>query len=830
MWAALRAQPGRLALTMLTIALGVALGVAVHTINALAIAEMNQAARVMSGAADLRVEAGRSGFPETVFAAIVMHPSVAVANPVLEIDAKLSGSGGINGRTLRIVGIDVLRAAWIQPGLVPKPFDTGDTFLLLRPGKIFLNAAAMRNLALKPGATLSIDTPRGPAALEVAGTVEADNTNAQLAVMDIAAAQDTFALTGLLSRIDLRLVAGLDPAQARKSLEAVMPPGILLTAPDQASARTESLSRAYRVNLTVLALVALFTGAFLVFSVSALSVVRRRAELALLRVLGITRRGLALGLTAEGALTGFAGGVLGVMGGLLLAHVALRLFSSELGGGFFAGIEPRLAYDWLALAVFCALGICAGAAGALLPALEAAARPPALALKAGDDATVMQHRPPSWIGVALLIAGLLLMLPPPVAGLPLAGFASIALLLLGALALLPAMLESITRRVPMPARTIPQLAWQQLRGMPGYAVSGLATVIVSFSLVAAMAIMVQSFRSSLDHWLAGVLEADLYLRAPGGLMARLPDGLPEKIEALSGVRRAERLRFQSVLLDRDQGAVTLISRKLDETTLRALTVVDRYRGSAPQGLPPVWVSEAMVGIFDAKPGKTFVLPLGGRAVEVFVAGVWRDYARTWGAVVIDESDYMRLTQDREVNDLALTLTDLGQIRQVRNAIRVLPGGDRLEIAESAEIRKLSLTIFDRTFAVTYALEFAALLVGLAGISAHFSALAFARRREFGMLRHLGFQRRDIGRLLAMEGATIGIVGAAMGIVLGFAISLVLIYVVNRQSFHWGMELHPPWLALLALSASLIALAAFAARLSGRMAMTRDAVLAVKEDA
>jgi putative ABC transport system permease protein len=210
--------------------------------------------------------------------------------------------------------------------------------------------------------------------------------------------------------------------------------------------------------------------------------------------------------------------------------------------------------------------------------------------------------------------------------------------------------------------------------------------------------------------------------------------------------------------------------------------------------------------------------------------VWRDYARTWGAVVIDESDYMRLTQDREVNDLALTLTDLGQIRQVRNAIRALPGGDRLEIAESAEIRKLSLTIFDRTFAVTYALEFAALLVGLAGISAHFSALAFARRREFGMLRHLGFQQRDIGRLLAMEGATIGIVGAAMGIVLGFAISLVLIYVVNRQSFHWGMELHPPWLVLLALSASLIALAAFAARLSGRMAMTREAVLAVKEDA
>jgi putative ABC transport system permease protein len=183
-----------------------------------------------------------------------------------------------------------------------------------------------------------------------------------------------------------------------------------------------------------------------------------------------------------------------------------------------------------------------------------------------------------------------------------------------------------------------------------------------------------------------------------------------------------------------------------------------------------------------------------------------------------------------VNDVALDFADAQSAQAAVERIPQLPGGAQMEVAQPAGIRALSLGIFDRTFAVTYALELAALLVGLAGIGAHFAALAYARRREFGVLRHLGLTRGDVGRLLALEGAGAGALGAAAGLLLGFAVSLVLIYVVNRQSFHWGMELHPPWLALLGLSAALIALAAIAARLSGRAAMARAAVLAVKEDA
>ncbi|MCC6713629.1 MAG: FtsX-like permease family protein, partial [Gammaproteobacteria bacterium] len=807
------------------------LGVAVHTINASAVAEMEQAARLLAGDADLRVEAGRGGLDERVFATVLGQDGVAAASPVIEIEATVpAAEDSGTERTLRLLGIDALRVARVQPALLPRPADRDDLLASLRPGHVFLNDAALHLLGHEPGDALTLKSPRGPLTLSIAGGIGAAGSNMPLAVMDIAALQDAYDRVGLLTRIDLRLRAGAHAGEVRDALQRSLPAGAMVTTPAQASTRAAALSRAYRVNLTVLALVALFTGAFLVFSVSALSVVRRRGDLALLRVLGVTRRGLTAALTAEGAIAGLIGGLLGIAAGLLLALAAMRVFAADLGGGYFAGMDPRLKIQWAALPAFALLGTLAGAAGALLPAWEAAARPPALALKPGDEAAMMRHAPPTALGALLIGAAALLVIAPPVDGLPIAGYLAIACLLTGTLALLPAAIGRLGRLLPAPGRPLPQLAWQQLRAMPGYTVSGLATVIVSFSLVAAMAIMVHSFRASLDHWLASVLRADVYVRAPGGIAGRMPEGLAAELAALPGVRRAEPLRYRSLLLSADQAPVTLIARTLDAATLQALTVVARHPGPAPGGLAPVWISEAMADLFAVRPGARITLPLGGREIEVFVAGLWRDYARTWGAIVIDRAEYMRLTGDDAVNDVALDFADAGAAQAAVARIPHLPGGAQMEVAQPAGIRALSLGIFDRTFAVTYALEFAALLVGLAGIGAHFAALAYARRREFGMLRHLGLTRGEIGRLLALEGAGAGALGAIAGVLLGFAVSLVLIYVVNRQSFHWGMELHPPWAALLGLSAVLIALAAIAARLSGQVAMTRAAVLAVKEDA
>jgi putative ABC transport system permease protein len=131
--------------------------------------------------------------------------------------------------------------------------------------------------------------------------------------------------------------------------------------------------------------------------------------------------------------------------------------------------------------------------------------------------------------------------------------------------------------------------------------------------------------------------------------------------------------------------------------------------------------------------------------------------------------------------------------------------------------------------VTYALEAAAVGIGLVGLSSSFGALVFARRREFGMLRHVGLTRRQIAGMLATEGLVVSGIGLIVGLALGWLMSLILIFVVNRQSFHWSMELHIPWLPLLALGFALLLLATVTTLLSARSAMSGNVVRAVKDD-
>ena len=244
----------------------------------------------------------------------------------------------------------------------------------------------------------------------------------------------------------------------------------------------------------------------------------------------------------------------------------------------------------------------------------------------------------------------------------------------------------------------------------------------------------------------------------------------------------------------------------------------------------MWVSEAMVDLYGYIAGSTIALPLGGRLYSFTVAGVWRDYARQHGAVVIDRALYMRLTGDTTANDAALWLTPDADVATLKRQLTAsVAGGDRITVTTPWEIRELSLKVFDRTFAVTYALEAAAVVIGLAGLSSSFGALVLARRREFGVLRHLGMTRRQIGEMLVTEGLAVTSVGLTVGLLLGGIISLILIYVVNRQSFHWSMTLHVPWVALLVLATVLLALAMLTTLGSARRAMGSDAVRAVKDD-
>jgi putative ABC transport system permease protein len=814
----------RTALSVLAIALGVALGYAVQLINAAAVNELAQGVKTLSGDADFEVRGPRIGFPEALYPGIARLPDVAVASPVVEVDAKIAGRDA----PLRIVGVDVFRAGYLQPGLIPTTVDRLDA---LRSDALFLSPAAARALNVAVGDTLRVQVALRDVTLRVVGELTIAG-NQRFALMDIAGAQAAFDRLGSLGRIDLRLRPGVAPEAFEKALRAMLPPGVELARPETAVAAGASLSRSYRVNLNVLALVALFTGGLLVFSTQTHAVVRRRQEFALMRVLGVTRRRLTLTIVAEGALVGIAGSALGVIAGFALAQLAVRSYGADLGSGFFRGVTPSLALEPVALCTFFALGALASVAGSFVPAYEAAHASPAQALKAGDEEAMYARLRPMTPGLALMALGAAATALPAVAGLPLFGYASIALLLVGTLMLMPRLSVLGLSVLPLPKASAPRLAIAQLRGAPGQVSVSLAAIVASVSLTVSMVIMVASFRDSLDAWLERILPADLYVRAANaGDTAYLGPDVQAAIAALPGVRRVDFLREQQLMLDASLSRVVLQARTIDPGSAgRHLPIVGAPVAVAADAPPPVWVSEAAVDIYGFTPGRIVELPLAGKVQRFTVAGVWRDYGRQQAVVAIERSRYIALTGDRTATNAALWLSRDSDGTTVEAALRrAIPGGERLEIARPGEIRDVSLRVFDRTFAVTYALELVAVVIGLVGLSSSFGALVLARRREFGVLRHLGMTRRQVGAMLATEGLVVSAIGLAVGLALGFAISLILIHVVNRQSFHWGMELSPPWLALATFGMLLVGASMLTALGSGRHAMGRDIVLAVKDD-
>jgi len=723
-----------------------------------------------------------------------------------------------------VLGVDVFRSAAINPALVAIAGDKLDT---LRAGTVFPSPAAAQWLGASDGDDVVVQAGLRDIALRVAGHAGADH-GARYAVMDIAAVQDQFDRDGRLTRIDLRLRPGANVETARRRLQTLLPPGVDVAPPASAAQATTRFSRAYRINLNVLALVALFTGAMLVYATQTLSAVRRRPQFALLRTLGLSRRRLVMSVIGEGAVLGAIGASVGLLAGYIIAAMALARFGGDLGAGFFRATTARPSLEPLSLSIFAALGIGAAVVASALPAREAARAAPAAALKAIDADVLLPAAMPG-IAWTLIAAGLAATLLPAIEDLPLFGYLAIALILTGGILAIPGVAQAALTRVPAPRALPPSLALAHLRATPGRFAAMLAAVVASIALMVSMAIMVTSFRQSLDDWLHVVLPADLYLRAFTD-SAYLSVHDQQAMAAIPGVARAEFMRATSISVDPARPRIVLLARDIDQHDAGARLALVGRDVVPPAGVAPVWVSEAVADTRHVAAGDALTLPIAGRNVAFNVAGVFRDYARQQGSIVIERARYRALTGDDAVNEAALWLAPGASIADVRDAIERYAGsGTHIRTETPASLREISLATFDRTFAVTYALEAAAVVIGLVGLSAALAAQTLARSREFGMLRHVGMTRRQIGGMLGIEGGLLAAIGVAAGLVQGFAVSLILIHVVNRQSFHWGMSLHVPWLSLALLAFVLLLLATLVAAASARRATGIAAVRAVRED-
>jgi len=815
-----RWHPGRFAATALAIAVGVALGFGVHLVNGSALASFEQAVTGVNGAADLQVRARSPlGFHERLYPRVATAPGVADASPVVSLPAQ-AGRGRFT-----LLGLDVIRAAAVTPNLIgarPSGPDarSDDVFA---DNALFLSRAALTVIGARVGGRIIVTANHRSAAFLVAGTLPGAPDGQAIGVIDIAAAQWRFGRLGRLDRLDLKLE---DRTAAETALPRLLAADAVIATGETQARQGDALSRAYRVNLDMLALVALLTGGFLVFSAQSLSVARRLRAFALVRTLGLPRRGIVAAVALEGLIIGVVGAGIGLAFGYGMAAAALRLFGGDLGGGYFGSGAAHVVFQPIAAATFFALGLAAALLGSVLPARAASRAAPAAALKNAGDVLDPRAPVPWRPALLLLLAGGVAALLPAVGGLPVFGFVAMALLLAGGVAGVPWLVRWLLapwreRRITAVPRL---LAVRHVQGAPGQAAIALCGIVASTALMIAMATMVTSFRGAVDSWLGQVLSADLYLRADGD---DLDPAVQRRIAAVPGVARVAFSRQLPLMIVPDRPPVTLIARPVRGDAGDPLLVL-LDKAPVPPGATPAWVSEPAARLYGWLPGSDVALPIGGRSARFRIAGVWRDYARQQGAVVIRDLDYVRLTGDRLRDEAAIIVAPGADAAAVRRAVTAgLPAG--VSVAEPATLRHFALRLFDRSFAITYVLEAVAILVGLAGVAATVSAQTIARSKEFGMLRHLGLTRRQITEMLAAEGALLGLIGAVAGVALGALLGQVLIHVINPQSFNWTMTTRWPINTIVGVTAALVGAAAVTAMLAGRRATAADAVAAVRED-
>lgn len=824
--ALLRDRP-RTVVTVVGLTLGVAVVVAIRLANASSIRGFETALDVVAGKTSLEIVGAGVGVPETQLRDLGWLRDYGRVSPVIDRIARVRAPDGTE-YPVRVLGVDVLRdrpfreyrlLKFARDGRDPRPQEL--LALLLDPTSVVLTQRFAGRHAIELDTPVQLIIGDRVHGAVVRGLLldegPARVVDGQLALMDIATAQLLFDRLGWLDRVEIQLFDAETIDAAEKAIATRLPDGLRVQRPAQRGRQVERMLAAFHFNLTALSYIALVVGLFLVYNTVAVSVITRRREIGTLRALGATRRLVRRLFLGEAALLAMVGVGLGLPAGWLLAQAAVRLTSTTVNALYMtsAATVPALSAGDLLLA--CAVAIPLALAGAAIPSAEAAGVTPIAAVRDVDRFVWDRGVPLRSAALAMLLfgAGWWLSTREAVGGLPVFGLGAALMVVFGAAALVPALLE-LLRRVRLPWR------WFGLEGLLAHAnlsasVSRLAVsvaaLVVSLAMLAAIAIMVGSFRDTVDYWVGQTLQGDLFVatadRAPLGPAVTISAATERRLAAHHAVAALDRFSHVDLSYGPNRDLIILgagdFEVLLEHGGLLLKTPTDgRAAMRRAVGADAVVVSESFAIKHDVAVTDRIELdtPQGARPFQV--VAVYYDYSSDRGLVVMDRTTFARHYGAQRPTGLTLYLVPDADPEAVREELLAGAGPDhRLFIRTNAALRAEVLRIFDATFAITYALEAIAIFVAIIGVAATLVTLTLERRRELAMLRQLGAGRGQIRRMVVIEAAMLGMLSQGVGLPVGVMLSLILIYVVNVQSFGWTIQFHLP-LGFLVQSTLLIA--------------------------
>lgn len=816
-----RQEPVRSALTVLGVALGIAVVLGIRLANVSALRGFETAIDTMAGATSVEVVGPALGIDETWLPELGWLREYGVVSPVIEGDALSEPDGASGGdraasEMLRVLGIDILRDQPLRSYRLTGAAGEGRTpsaqeflTLLLDPRAVILTERYARRVGVEVGSKLWLTMGDRREAFTVRGLL-ADEGPARVldgnfALMDIAAAQLALDRLGRIDRLDVRLAEGLAIDAAEAAIAARLPDVLRVQRPSRRGQQVEQLLAAFHLNLTALSYVALLVGLFLVYNTVSASVVARRTEIGTLRALGLSRASVVWLFLGEALALAVPGCVLGVVFGQALAHGAVALTAQTVSVLYVASAAAAPALGPADVLLAFGIGLPLSLVAAALPAREASRVSPLAAIRGHDLVDTRVRLPVRRLfgPVALVGLGAWLARFDPIGGLPLAGYAAALAFVLGAAGLVPGVLFVLARfGGPIVGRLFGVaglLAHGNLAGaIPRLSVS-VAALAVSLSMMVAIAVMIGSFRETVVHWVGQTLRADLFVgpatRSEGARQATISPEVDEIVARHPAVAAVD--RFRNVAATYRDGSIVLGSGDFAVLLARGELLFKapadaRAAMQAAIDADAAVVSEAFSLKHGHVVGDEVALPTRTGLTRFRVAAVYYDYSSDRGVVMMDRGTFARHFGEAASTGLTVYLRDGADAAAIRaDLLSGLGERHRVYIYTNQALRAEVLRIFDATFAITYALELIAVFVAMLGVTGTLATLILERRRELAMLRLVGADRRQVRSMVVIEAGMMGGVSQAIGLVVGLLLSLVLIYVVNVQSFGWTIQFHLP---------------------------------------
>ena len=830
----MRREPVRTGLTVLAVALGVAVVLAMELAGNAAVGSFHSSMETLAGGYTLEVMA-TGGVPEGVISALETATLPLTVSPRIEDFATIVETK----QTLPLVGIDMIAEGSRFTGKADEPAAQLSDELreMQEPTSVWVG----KSLGKKSGEPIELLVNDQTRAFVVRGVYD-DTGNDSAIVMDLAGADRLLQRQGRVNRILIKTPenAGLEDLTAK--IAALLPSGVEVRAQGTGTEENRKMLAAFRWNLRLLSYIALVVGAFLIYNTIAISVVRRRGEIGIARAIGATRRAVFLAFLGEAAGIGIIGAVIGVPVARVMATGAVRLMGLTVQSLYVSSRPGAIEVTPPIVLFGLGIGIAVAVASAWGPAREAMRVSPieAMALGRREYVARVEKARDLLIAAILGVTALVCAQMPALAGKPMFGYAATLLLIAAGAYAIPALISFVSRAT---STTIARLAGVEALlasrslvaslGRTSVLVGALATAV---AMMTSVGIMVGSFRQTVVNWMETQLPADLYVRPAGEAAAdRHPTislDLAEKITRLPGVAAVERLRAYEISLDGrpvelasvDLGALREYRRSDFLSGRPALEVLSELSGRNA-----VIVSEPFAYKHNVKAGDLIVLPVGGIRTSFRIADVFYDYGNERGTIVMDRETLLRFLPDPAPSNIAVYLTKDANSNAVKREIFDAAAEHGILIFSDSDLRREAIRIFDRTFAITYALDAIAVVVAVMGIAGALLALVIDRRRELGLLRFLGASAGQIQKLILVEAGMLGFLANLAGFVLGYFLSLILVFVVNKQSFGWTIRFHWPVAVLVGALSAVYAATILAGFYPARVAVRLNPLEVIHEE-